>query len=162
MIMVVAVIGLLVSASFNSSINKTTTYIDGVIEFVYPSNMTQPSYNTTSSNTWNFTILTDNTTSVLLGKTSAISSSLISSTIMSTYLQTGNGQLLSNVTVSTNPNGVQVYQYVYQVNYTNVTYYYMDFAKKDNSIVYDISVYGNDTTESQNVANQIFNSLKLS
>jgi hypothetical protein len=38
----------------------------------------------------------------------------------------------------------------------------MDFANKDNNTVYDISIYGNDTTQSQKIANQIFNSIKLS
>jgi hypothetical protein len=98
--------------------------------FSYPSNMMQPTYNAknnnNSSNIWNYTILTDNTTNMLLGKTSEIPSPQISSIIMCTYLQTGYGELISNVTVVTNPNGVQLYQYEYESNYTNVIYYYMD------------------------------------
>lgn len=164
-IIVFAVVGL-GSKYFNSPINNTATYNDGAIEFTYPSDMLQPSYNATknnnsSSNVWNYTSLTDNSTNVLLGKTNSIPSPLISSNLMLKYLETGNGQLVSNITISTNPNGVQVYQYSYKTNYTNVTYYYMDFANKDNSTVYDISVYGNEITQSQKIANEIFNSLKL-
>jgi len=113
-----------------SSINTNTTYNDGSVMFSYPSNMMQPTYNAknnnNSSNIWNYTILTDNTTNKLLGKTSEIPSPQISSIIMCTYLQTGYGELISNVTVVTNPNGVQLYQYEYESNYTNVIYYYMD------------------------------------
>ena len=65
--------------------------------FSYPSNMTQPTYNATnntnSSNIWNYTILTDNTTNMLLGKTSEIPSPQISSIVTSIYLQTGYDQL---------------------------------------------------------------------
>ena len=165
-IVVVVVIGVLGFTSSNTSINNITTYNDGSVMFSYPSNMTQPTYNATnntnSSNIWNYTILTDNTTNILLGKTSEIPSPQISSMIMSIYLQTGYGQLISNVTAVTNPNGVQVYKYEYESNYTNVIYYYMDFANKDNTTVYDISIYGNATIQSQTIANQIFNSIKLS
>ena len=98
-----------------SSINTNTTYNDGSVMFSYPSNMTQPTYNAknnnNSSNIWNYTILTDNTTNILLGKTSKISSPQISSIMMSTYLQTGYGQIVSNVTAFINPNGIQVYRY---------------------------------------------------
>ncbi len=163
LIVVVALIGVLGYTKLTSSTNSTATYNDGVIMFSYPSNLEKPAYNTTSNNTtsvWNYTILTDNTTSILLGKTSTIPSPLISSSLMSKYLQTGYGQILSNVTVSTNPNGVQIYRYTYKADYTNVTYYYMDFANKNNSTVYDVSVYGNETAQSQNIANQIFNSIK--
>jgi len=165
LIIVIAVIGVMGFTSSNNSINNTATFNDGSVMFSYPSNMTQPNYNATSNNTssvWNYTSFTNNATSMLLGKTSAIPSPLISSMVMSTYLQTGYGQIISNVSASTNPNGVTVYRFTYESNYTNVIYYYMDFANKNNSTVYDISVYGNDTTQSQNVANQIFNSLKLS
>ena len=162
----VLVIGELGFTSSNSSINTNTTYNDGSIMFSYPSNMTQPTYNATnntnSSNIWNYTILTDNTTNMLLGKTSEIPSPQISSIVTSIYLQTGYDQLISNVTAVTNPNGVQVYKYEYESNYTNVIYYYMDFANKDNTTVYDISIYGNDTSQSQKIANQIFNSIKQS
>lgn len=163
-IVVVAVISVMGFTSFNNSTKSITTYSDGSILFIYPSNMTQTTFNasnnTNSSNIWNYTSLTDNSTSILLGKTSLIPNPLLSSMAMSTYLQSGYGQIISNVTKSTNPNGVQVYKFTYESNYTNVIYYYMDFANKNNSTIYDVSVYGNDTTQSQNVANQIFNSLK--
>ncbi|MGA2677022.1 MAG: hypothetical protein ABSE83_09040 [Methanobacterium sp.] len=165
-IIIAAVIGVIGFTSSNNSINTNSTYNDGSVMFSYPSNMTQPTYNATnntnSSNVWNYTSLTDNSTNILLGKTSKIPSPLLSSMLMSSYLQSGYGQIVSNLTASTNPNGVIVYRFTYESNYTNVNYYYMDFASKDNSTVYDLSVYGNDSTQSQNVANQIFNSLKLS
>jgi hypothetical protein len=163
-IIVVAVIGVLGFTSSNSSTNTNSTYNDGSVMFSYPSNMTAPTYNATSNNTssiWNYSSLTDNTTNILLGKTSSIPSPLLSSMVMSNYLLTGYGQLISNITAVTNPNGVQVYRFTYESNYTNVIYYYMDFANRNNSTVYDISVYGNDTTQSQTIANQIFNSIKL-
>ncbi len=165
-IVVIAVIGVIGFMSSNISTNTNSTYNDGSVMFSYPSNMTQPTYNATnntnSSSVWNYTSLTDNSTNILLGKTSQIPSPLISSMLISTYLQSGYGQIVSNLTPSTNPNGVIVYRFTYESNYTHVIYYYMDFASKDNSTVYDLSVYGNDTMQSQNVANQIFNSLKLS
>jgi len=163
-IIIVAAVGL-GSKYTNNSTNNSTTYTDGAIAFTYPSDMAQPAYNATStnnssSNVWNYTSLSDNTTSVLIGKTNTIPSPLISSNLMLKYLETGYGQTVSNITVSTNPNGVHVYRYAYETNYTNVIYYYMDFANKNNSIVYDISVYGSNETLSQNIANEIFNSIK--
>lgn len=165
LVIIIAIIIVVGFTNFYSVTNNTTTYNDGAVMFNYPSNMTTPSENISSNNTssvWNYTSLTDNTTNILLGKTAAIPNPLISSSVMSQYLQTGYGQLISNDTLSTNPNGVQVYRYAYEANYTNITYYYLDFANKNNSTIYEISVYGNDTTQSQNIADQIFNSLKQS
>ncbi len=163
-ILAAAVIGLLGFASVYSSTNNTATYTDGTIVFSYPSNMFNTIDNTTnSSNTvWNYTVsLSDNTTNIIMGKTSNFTNPQISSSFFISYLQSGNGQVVSNPSASINPNGVHVYRYAYRSNYTNVTYYYMDFANKDNSSVYSISVYGSDLIQSQTVANQIFNSLKL-
>ncbi len=162
----VAVIGAMGFTSFKFFNNNTATYTDGVIVFSYPSNMTNTTTNTGLGNqgVWNFTAsFTNDNTWLLVGKTSLFTNPQKSSSVFITYLQSSNGQVVSNASASINPNGIQVYRYAYTLNNgTRVTYYEMDFANKDNSTVYTINVWGFNQNQSQIIANQIFNSLKLS
>jgi len=165
-VLVIAVIFALVLTSLNNFNNKTATYTDGVIVFSYPSNMMNTTTTTGLGNkgVWNFTTsLTNNVNWLLVGKTSIFTSPQKSSSVYISYLQSGNGQVVSNATESTNPNGIKVYRYAYTLNNgTRFIYYEMDFANQDNSTIYTINVWGVNQNQSQSIANQIFNSLKLS
>ncbi|MGP8022886.1 MAG: hypothetical protein ACLQG5_13195 [Methanobacterium sp.] len=164
-VVAVAVIGVLVFTSLNNSDYKTATYTDGVIVFSYPSNMMNTTTTTGLGNkgVWNFTTsLTNNVSWLLVGKTSLFTSPQKSSSVFISYLQSGNGQVVSNASESTNPNGIPVYRYAYTLNNgTRIIYYEMDFANKDNSTIYTINVWSFNQNQSQYIANQIFNSLKL-
>lgn len=166
-VVLVAVIVLIGFTNFNSSTNqsanKITTYNDGVIIFNYPSNMTNSTGNSTGDNGyWNYTSsLTDNTTSILVGKTSTYNSPNASSSSFISYLTSSNGLIISNITTATNNNGVKVYKFAYKLNGSSIPYYEMDFANKNNSTVYSINIFGPNQNQIQIIENQIFNSLKL-
>ncbi len=163
-VLVVSMIG--ISGCTSSAGNQT--FSDNSISFIYPSNMK----NTTSSGNiisgaqgWNdVAFLSNGNVYILVAKNPTLTDPSATRDVTGVSVVQNSGKLLST-TDETNPNGVKVYRNIDTLSdpSTNTLLrYYNMFFEDTEGVVYEISVYGDDSKNSQilETANMVFNSLK--
>ena len=167
---ILAILGLMiviVAVSGCANHSEAANFTDGSVSFSYPGDMTNTTStgNLSGSNWVNIAYIAKSDVYIYVNKNPTINDPATPRDVINADVKANSGQVLST-TDEVNPNGIEVSRNMVTITdpSTKILLIYHNFFFKNKSgEVYQITVYGSDSKNSEirETATQVFNSLKL-
>jgi hypothetical protein len=167
---ILAILGfmiVIVAVSGCTNHSEAANFTDGSVSFSYPGDMTNTTSNgnLSGSNWVNIAYIAKSDVYIYVNKNPTLNDQATPRDVINADVQANSGQVLST-TDEVNPNGIEVSRNMVTLTDPStkiLLIYYNFFFKNKSGEVYQITVYGSDSKNSEirETATQVFNSLKL-